>query len=511
MKKSYQADLFVGREEILKKLVAWACAGTINENEYIQLIYAPAGYGKTWLLSELSNRLADKQPNLHVISAVAKELDTKEKIEIWLESVFEKAKFSSTAQNKISEKITQLVDSLPQRVIFILDGLDELPDNEQSFIQKQLLEPFRHTYSARMVISCRDSFSLNKQTLRRAANAGLLLLSGLSGIEGQLQFEKLVDNQTPTPLFSHERLIKLISPLASPYRFDVPEINYTLFVRTIKNYQADQTPLLSSDDLKFCWQDSLGPNTKTAEENPLNTIEKNLYKIVIQGKRKWTLQEYAKICNCTISDAGKQIEDLIALSLASILEEEQCYQVNHGFREIILAQNGIYNDPDPEPNTIPHVDAQGAKSIFISYSHKDRIPKDQLVEQLNTLALENLLDVWVDDQIEIGDDWYPEIKTALKKASLAILLVSPQFLTSAFIRNEELPDLFKRRKDEGMRIYGIIARPCAWERIDWLSSIQLSRKTIEKSLMERKKTQRERVLAEIAKEIADLLNASSSQ
>ena len=72
-------------------------------------------------------------------------------------------------------------------------------------------------------------------------------------------------------------------------------------------------------------------------------------------------------------------------------------------------------------------------TIFISYSHVDEEWKDRLIRQLNVLASEEHFKVWDDRRIAAGDDWYPEIEAAVNTASVAILLISEDFLTSSFI------------------------------------------------------------------------------
>ncbi len=71
-------------------------------------------------------------------------------------------------------------------------------------------------------------------------------------------------------------------------------------------------------------------------------------------------------------------------------------------------------------------------TVFISYSHKDEEWKDRLVTHLDVLQRQGLLSVWQDRLINAGDAWGPEIQKAMDEASLAMLLVSPQFLTSDF-------------------------------------------------------------------------------
>ena len=114
-----------------------------------------------------------------------------------------------------------------------------------------------------------------------------------------------------------------------------------------------------------------------------------------------------------------------------------------------------------------------APTVFISYSHKDEDWKDRLLTHLGVLQQEDLLSLWDDRRIEAGADWQPEIEQAMQAASVAVLLVSANFLTSKFILGEEVPRLLARRDKEGMRVFPIIVKPCAWKQVSWLSRLQL--------------------------------------
>lgn len=76
--------------------------------------------------------------------------------------------------------------------------------------------------------------------------------------------------------------------------------------------------------------------------------------------------------------------------------------------------------------------------------------------------MEGLLSIWEDRRITEGDAWYPEIEEALNEADVAILLISADFLTSRFIRGEEVPLLLERREKEGIRAIPLILKPCPW-------------------------------------------------
>ncbi len=143
-------------------------------------------------------------------------------------------------------------------------------------------------------------------------------------------------------------------------------------------------------------------------------------------------------------------------------------------------------------------------TVFISYSHMDEDWKDRLVSHLGVLQHEGLLDLWDDRRIGGGEDWYEKIQEAMTKASVAILLVSANFLTSKFILEEEVSRLMEHREKEGMRIFPIIAKPCAWNQVKWLSRMNLRTKD-GKALSGGDEHHIDTDLAAIANEVADII------
>ncbi|MFZ1344121.1 TIR domain-containing protein [Thiothrix eikelboomii] len=147
--------------------------------------------------------------------------------------------------------------------------------------------------------------------------------------------------------------------------------------------------------------------------------------------------------------------------------------------------------------------------VFISYSHKDEAWKDRLQTQLAVLEMEGLLSVWEDRQIALGDSWYPEIETALNTADVAILLISADFLTSRFIRGEEIPRLLERREQQGIRVIPLILKPCPWKKVGWLSAMQgASRDNVPLSTLV--EHQQDDILCKLAEKIHDLVGTCRS-
>jgi len=114
-----------------------------------------------------------------------------------------------------------------------------------------------------------------------------------------------------------------------------------------------------------------------------------------------------------------------------------------------------------------------ALKIFISYSHKDEPFKDELVTILAGLQRRGIVDAWHDRRIEAGDEWYKSIQDAMDECDLALLLVSPDYLASRFIQEDEQPKLLKRREEMKARVMPIIIRPCIWQSEETISILQV--------------------------------------
>ncbi len=101
--------------------------------------------------------------------------------------------------------------------------------------------------------------------------------------------------------------------------------------------------------------------------------------------------------------------------------------------------------------------------VFISYSQKDKRWLDRLRLHLSLFERAGEIEVWDDTKIAVGASWKEEIKEALEMSRVAVLLVSPDFLASDFISNQELPALIKAAEEREIRLLPILVRPCAIE------------------------------------------------
>lgn len=115
------------------------------------------------------------------------------------------------------------------------------------------------------------------------------------------------------------------------------------------------------------------------------------------------------------------------------------------------------------------------------------------------------IEYWDDTKIKGGDKWKKEIEDAIKKANVAILLISTDFLSSDFISTDELPPLLRKAEEEGTRILPLIVSPCAFtlSEISDFQAINNPEKTL--ADMGSDEAAIERTYLELVKSIKDLI------
>jgi WD40 repeat protein len=130
-----------------------------------------------------------------------------------------------------------------------------------------------------------------------------------------------------------------------------------------------------------------------------------------------------------------------------------------------LSWNDLAVDPVPGGTA-----AGGRDLVFVSYSHQDAEWALRLRVLLKPLVRRKRLRLWIDTDIRVGDEWHPDIIRAIEQSSVALLLVSADFLYSDFIMEQEVPALIK----QGVRLAPVLVGECYWDhvpelrRVEWL-------------------------------------------
>lgn len=108
--------------------------------------------------------------------------------------------------------------------------------------------------------------------------------------------------------------------------------------------------------------------------------------------------------------------------------------------------------------------------VFISYSHTDAEYLKDIQRYFK--PFQDKIQLWDDSKIQPGQIWKDEIKNAIDKAKVAILLISIDFLGSEFITSNELPPILEAAENQGAVILMVIVRPSFFEEIPILNQFQ---------------------------------------
>ncbi|WP_096695893.1 toll/interleukin-1 receptor domain-containing protein [Polaromonas sp. AER18D-145] len=103
-------------------------------------------------------------------------------------------------------------------------------------------------------------------------------------------------------------------------------------------------------------------------------------------------------------------------------------------------------------------------TIFFSYSHKDEVLRNELEAHLALLKHEGLVKAWHDRRIFAGDEVDDAIFCQLETADIILLLVSSDFINSAYCYSREMARAMERHHAGQARVIPVILRHCDWSR-----------------------------------------------
>ena len=218
----------------------------------------------------------------------------------------------------------------------------------------------------------------------------------------------------------------------------------------------------------------------------------------------------------------EQIENLILQGESAT--EQQLKEVNYNFDNILkfyeeqnieeignsIIENSVSVDATKNALKLAENMITGFKNeilnrnqIFVSYSHLDK----QWLEKLNTSlsAIERFTGIkaYSDKLIEPGTIWNEEILKALASTKLAIFLVTPNFLASKFIQENEMNYFLEVNKKQNVPILWIAVSHCLYE-ITPLNNIQCANNP-QSPLDSLGISDQNKSIAEICKKILELM------
>ena len=105
------------------------------------------------------------------------------------------------------------------------------------------------------------------------------------------------------------------------------------------------------------------------------------------------------------------------------------------------------------------IEAQPSR-IFIAYSSKDLVFKDEIRKRLRSLERAKKVSVWDNYDIEAGKNWDVEVREKLVQSDLILLLLSPDALDSDYFYEVEAPIALQRHEAGEAIAVGVLLRPC---------------------------------------------------
>jgi len=112
--------------------------------------------------------------------------------------------------------------------------------------------------------------------------------------------------------------------------------------------------------------------------------------------------------------------------------------------------------------------------IFISYSRRDQQFLQEFQVHLKPWQDKGLLNIWRDRDIPPGEDWQEAIQQALEATAVVVLLVSPDFLASDYIRTQELPYVVRARAEGEIELVCLYLRHSNVDSDDMAIAVELS-------------------------------------
>ena len=149
-----------------------------------------------------------------------------------------------------------------------------------------------------------------------------------------------------------------------------------------------------------------------------------------------------------------------------------------------------------------------APTVFISYAHKDADWLEELRPHLRALQRQRGIASWDDTSIRAGARWRDKLDQALRRARVAVVLVSKHLLDSDFVIDEELPVLLEAEARGNLVLLPVVLAPCRYQDFKALSRFQALNPP-NKTLQDMPDVEREGQYVRLTRRIEEVLDAAA--
>lgn len=98
-------------------------------------------------------------------------------------------------------------------------------------------------------------------------------------------------------------------------------------------------------------------------------------------------------------------------------------------------------------------------SLYLSYSKKDEVLKQEFDDYLGMMQQAQVISGWVERQVQPGIDWSQVIDPRLLVADIVLVLLSPSIFASGYCSGAEVRAMFERSKTRQTIVIPIILSP----------------------------------------------------
>ncbi len=101
--------------------------------------------------------------------------------------------------------------------------------------------------------------------------------------------------------------------------------------------------------------------------------------------------------------------------------------------------------------------------VFYAYAREDEAWVQELEKHLSLLQRQGIISTWHPRLIAAGADWQHVTDIHFQKASIILLLISPDFLASDYCYGKEMRRALQREQEKGVCVIPILLRPVDWQ------------------------------------------------